>query len=238
MPKYSGLIAVAASCLLLAQCAGTKIKVMPGYQNINVEKSKLGIILLTENLAIDNPDDVSDDLGGGETKQVFHDFFTSQLRGFAKKDGKFAKIGVVSGCDTSHFTRVQENLSSDNLVSMRVPKEKNYMGDDWPYLLIFDNFTVSREQKTTSYMTGAGTGMGSGWSSSKSDKLSLTGEFVLWDNLAGKMVALGELNEKAGVFMAMTKNTWINIVQSISSKVFLGKPYGKAASQPESESAL
>jgi hypothetical protein len=224
---FKSFCCAAVSCLLLAQCAGTALKVMPEYKNMNVEKSRLGIILLKEGMVINNQDDIADDLGGGETKEVFHGFFTSQFKEFAKKDGKFDEVEVVNGCDTSGFTKSTQFLSSDDSLNVRVPSKKACVGDSVPFLLILDYFDISRDQKSGStvvtmgpYGTMRTTKVGA------SDNLVLTGTFVLWDNLAGKIVSFGKINEKTGVLMAMTKQTWITAVESISSKIFVDTPYG------------
>jgi hypothetical protein len=224
----------AAACFLLGQCAGTAVKIMPGYKKMNVEKLKLGIILLRENLAIANPDNIADDFGAGETKQVFCDFFTSELREFAEQDGKFAEVNVISGCDTSGFTTIPENLSSGNPVSMRVPARRAFISDSLAYLLILDYFDVSREKKLGKTVVVMGMyGTPAPRRTGDSDKLILRGTFVLWDNLAGKMAAFGQINEKSDVLFGMTKNTWITIVKNISSNIFTNQPYGISTAAPE-----
>jgi hypothetical protein len=228
MFKIFWFAAAAASCFLLVHCAGTGVKIMPEYKNINVEKSKLGIILLKENLLLRNPNDIAYYLGGGKTKEVFHDFFTSQLRAFAKKDGKFADVGVVNDCDTSGFTKRTQFLSSDDSVQVRVPSIKAFMGDSLPFLLILDYFKVSRDQKSGTTMVSMGpNGTMRTIRVGAYDNLVLTGTFVLWDNLAGKIVSFGKINEKTSVILSMTKQTWITTVKSISEKIFINTPYGK-----------
>ena len=221
----------AVSCLALMQCAGTAMKVMPEYATMKVQDSRLGIILINQDLSIANTDDVVDDLGGGAAKTVFSGFFGTQMTSFAKKDSKFGTVSFIDNGDTSGLISSTQNLSADDPIYLRIPPTKIFRGDSVPYLLIFDNFDISREQKPGTTGFGANGAMAT---TAGSDKLILTGTFVLWDNLAGKIVSFGKINEKQGVFMAMTKNTWIGILRKLSSKVFIGKPYGKAASQDES----
>jgi len=104
------------------------------------------------------------------------------------------------------------------------------MGDSLPYLLILDSINVSREIKTGKTVVVMGlNGMPMPRTIGASDKLIIKGTFVLWDNLGGKMAAFGQINEKSDVVFAMTKNTWINFVKTISSNIFLDKPYGELA---------
>jgi hypothetical protein len=212
--------------LLLAQCAGT-IKVMPEYKNMNVEQSKLGIILLRESMVIQNRDDIAKNFGNGETKDVFHDFFTSQFRKFAKKDSKFGEVAVVNGCDLSGFTKSTQFLSADDSVQVSVPPQNACMGDSARFLLILDRFDISRDKKpgTRTVTRGIYGTMGI-TTVGASDKLVVKGTFVLWDNLAGKIVSFGKINEKTDVIVALTKQTWITAVESISSKIFVDTPYG------------
>ncbi len=224
---FKNFYCAAVSCLLLAQCAGTGLKVMPEYKNMNVEKSRLGIILLKESMVIKNQNDIAENLGSGETREVFHGFFTSQFKEFAKKDGKFGEVEVVNGCDTSGFTKSDKFLSSDDSVHVRVPSKKACTEDSVPFLLILDYFDISRVQKAGTAMVS--TGLYGTMRVNKigaSDNLILTGTFVLWDNIAGKIVSFGKINEKTAVVMAMTKQTWITAVKSISSKIFVDTPYG------------
>ena len=215
------------SCLLLTQCAGTSLKVMPDYKKMNVEKSRLGIVLLKESMVIRNQDDIAEDLGGGETKEVFHGFFTSQFKEFAKKDGKFGNVAVVNGCDTSGFTKSTQFLSSDDPMQVRVPSKNACMSDSVPFFLILDNFDISRDKKAgTTVVTAGPNGTMRTNKVGAYDNLVLRGTFVLWDNLAGRIVSFGKIFEKTGVVPALTKKTWITAVESISSKIFVDTPYG------------
>jgi hypothetical protein len=58
------------------------------------------------------------------------------------------------------------------------------------------------------------------------DNLVMKGTFVLWDNIAGKIVAFGKINEKMDVSMGLTKQTWMTALENISSKLFTDTPYG------------
>ncbi len=216
---------VAAVCFLFGQCAGT-VKIMPEYKKMNIEKSKLGIILIRENLTISNSNDIAKYLGNGETKQIFYDFFTSEFKEFAEQDGGFAEVNVVSGCETSGFTEISKYISSkylspDNYVYIRDPARKVCLVDGFQYLLILDDIDVAREKKSGGTvllvkMYGKPMVMRPG----DSDKLIINGKFVLWDNTAGKIAAFGKIDGKTDVISPMTKNTWINFVENISSEVF------------------
>jgi hypothetical protein len=225
---FKHFITAAVSCLVVAQCAGTSVKIMPEYKGMNVEKSKLGIILLRENIVIADSTDVAEHLGSGETNQVFHDFFTSQLNEFAQDDGKFADVAIVSGCDASGFTRTTENLPSDTSLSLRIPGSKAFVSDSLPYLLILDYITVSREKKqgTTVVVMGMN-GIPIRKKTGAYDRLVLKGTFLLWDNLAGKLAAFGKLKQTSEVLTVMTKTTWIDLVKNISLAIFANVPYGK-----------
>jgi hypothetical protein len=230
LKHFRFLAAIAASCFLLAHCAGTVVKIMPGYKRMDVEKSKLGIIFLRENLTIADPKDIADYLGSGETKQVFYDFFTSQLKDFAAQDGKFAKVDVIGGCDTSGFSTISKRLSSDlPPLLLKIPQQKAFMGDSVPYLLVIDGIDVSREKKPSSTIAVMGMyGIPARRTVPGSDKLIMKGTFVLWDNSAGKTAAFGQISEKYEVVSTMTKDTWVAIVKSISSNIFIDKPYGES----------
>jgi hypothetical protein len=232
MFKFFCLATIA--CCLLTQCAATGLKVMPEYKKMNVEKSRLGIILLKESMMIHNPNDIAEYLGSGETKEVFHGFFTSHLKEFAKKDGKFGEVKVVNNCDTTGFTKSAQFLSANDTVYVRVPSKNACVGDSAAFLLILDTITISRDQKTgTTVVTTGPNGMMRTNKVGAHDNLILKGTFALWDNLAGKIVSFGKISEKTDVLsLAMTKQTWIAMVKSVSSKIFVGTPYGIATEYP------
>jgi hypothetical protein len=219
---------------LFVQCAATALKVMPEYKNMNVEKSRLGIILFRENMTINNRNDIAKNLGGGETKEIFHGFFTSHFREFAKEDSRFGKVTVINGCDTAGFTKSTQFLSSDDSVQVRVPSKKACMDDSVPFLLILDSFDISRERKSgTTVVTTGLYGTMAPRKVGASDNLILKGTFVLWDNLAGKIVSFGKINENKDVLTGLTKQTWITAVESISSKIFNDTPYGTSSVSKE-----
>ncbi len=224
---YLRFFCLAAVCLLMARCAGTGRKIMPEYEHVNVEKSRLGIVLFKENMAMHNIDDIADVLGGGEPREVLHGFLASRFRELAIKDGKFGAVEIINGCDTSGFTKSTQFLASDDPVQLRVPSKNACTGDSAAFLLFLDRFEVSRDRKTGTTMVSTGpygtmrtTRVGA------SDKLILKGTFALWDNLAGKIVAFGKISQKTDVVTAITKQTWIAAVESIASKIFVDTPYG------------
>jgi hypothetical protein len=223
MMKYA-LLAIAAG-LFMMQCAGTVLKVMPEYKTMSVDKSKLGIALIRDNIAIDNGDDVNDDLGAGDYITVFADFFSAELMQQARKDGAFGEISVLDECKQSKFGEVQQSLTPQETVILLKPSHEFFQPENFPFVLVIDNVKVSRKQTSGMTMMGAN---GTSSTTGGSDKLVVTGTFSLWDNTAGKVVAFGKLNEKAGVFIAMTKNTWLSMVKSVSKDIFIGKPYGKS----------
>jgi hypothetical protein len=225
----------AVSCLLLSQCAGT-VKVMPEYKTMNVEKSRLGIIHLKESMAINNLNTIADDLGSGETKEVLHDFITSQLMESALQDGKFGDVEVINGCDTSGFSKSTQFLSSDDPVQVRIPLKTACIADSVPFLLIIDNLDISREQNPgTSVVTRGLYGTMGIRKVGAYDNLIIKGTFALWDNLAGKIVSFGKISEKEDISMGLTKQTWITMVERISSKIFVDTPYGISSVREEKQ---
>lgn len=231
----------ATGCLLFFSCAGSVIKVMPEYSTMSVDKSKLGIVLMRENISINNPNDVGDDLGSGDPSKVFGDFFTGQFLPTAKTNSKFGEVFLIEDAQSAGFRTINQEVAQDETVNLRVPANNVISGESAPFVLVIDNISISRVKKAGTPMMAGGGGMGVGGGmmmggSGGSDNLVLAGTFVLWDNTAGKIVSYGKIDEKAGVFLAMTKNTWIAMVNNISSKIFIGKPYGKAMQSSSGDS--
>jgi hypothetical protein len=215
------------------QCAGTMAKVKPEYRKMNTENSRLGIILLNDNMAIANPNDIAEYIGNGDTKPVFSEFFTAQLTECAEQDGNFAEVAVASVHDTSGFIILQEQLSRENQVRLRVPAHKAFPDDSAHYLLILDNIEVSREKNPgKTVVVGGMYGIPTKRTIGELDILKIKGTFALWDNVAGKTAAFGLINVKSDVLPAMTQNSWIDIIQRISTEIFINQPYGMQSSAP------
>jgi hypothetical protein len=226
-------IVTATACLLLTQCAGTMIKISSEYRKMNVEKSKLGIFLLSDNMTIANPKDITIYLDSGETKQVFHDFFISEILDGAEQDGNFEEVVIAGKNDTSGFTGIREKLSRDEQVDLRVPKQKAFLGDSLPYLLILDNIDVSRKMNPGKKVMMVDLyGMPMEKKTGEIDNLKIKGTFALWDNSAGKIAAFGRIDQKFDVLPAMTKNSWVETVRRISKDIFINQPYGIQSVSP------
>jgi hypothetical protein len=227
------LLVAVTVCILGFQCAGTVMKIMPGYRTMNVEKSKLGIILLSDNMTIANPNDITEYLDSGETKQVFYDFFISEILDGAEQDGNFEEVAIAGKNDTSGFTSIQERLSRDEQVDLRVPKQKSFLGDSLQYLLILDNIDVSRKKNPGKKVMMVDLyGMPMEKKTGEIDNLKIKGTFALWDNAQGKIAAFGRINEEFDALPVMTKNSWAGIVRKISKNIFINQPYGIQTAAP------
>ena len=217
-------------CLVLFGCVKTVIKVMPEYSSMNVKGASLGVIIINERLFVDNPADVNDDLGSGDPVKVFGDFFTGEFLDAARKDSKFANISLIEDYVSGNLKNITVPLNKEETMIVAVPKSdiSAFSGSDsLPYVLIIDKIRMSREQKAPVMMMGPN---GTMTSTGGSDDLVLSGKFVVWDNKAGQIVSYGKIEEKTGVFIMMTKNTWAQMVKEVSRKIFRGKPYGKSRS--------
>lgn len=219
------------SCLILINCAGTVSKVSEEYGATNFKNSKLAIIIMQGDITISNPEDVSKYLGEGSPSTVFCDFFSDQILNDAKNDGVFGNVFLEKDYIDTNFRNVNRSLTPDESISFLVPKRNALNSDSLPFILILDNLTI--ERKKTAGKSGSMNGNVMTGGSFGSDNLVLSGTYVLWDNISGKSVSFGKIDEKAGVIIAMTKNTWVDMAKNISYQIFIGKPYGKSMRSSE-----
>ena len=117
---------------------------------------------------------------------------------------------------------------------LRVPADKIVDKGNLPFLLILDHFTISRGNTSASFTPMPVGGMMMGGGGYSFDYLSCIGTFMLWDNVNGKIVSFGKLNEAAnGSLFSSRKTWWGNLAKKVSAKIFLDKPYGKPSQQEE-----
>jgi hypothetical protein len=210
--------------IILIGCAATKkVKLMPEYENVNFESDRLGVLLIKKNLNIQNVDDLFNDLGGGDPKEIYINFFGEFFPEKMKKRSKFHNVIFVKEFNQESLIPISETLNKKESIGITIPDENNKIGfisDTLDYLLLLDYVNIFRKQ-TSGGPPGLLTAYGSG------DNLMFTSVFVIWDNIKGKMVSYGKITESWAVFMDMTKVTWEKLLYKVASPIVNNKPYGK-----------
>jgi hypothetical protein len=209
----------------LIGCAGTANRVMPGYGRMKVANAVLGVILVKKNIQILNADDVGRTLGTGRPAEAYYDFFGAEFPALMKERSKFRQVYFLSGADEALLQG--GGAAADNSALRAVlPSRRHFISDSLHYLLIIDYLTVGHERNTTTPVGGGSDGGFAGFFSG-AESLTHTADFVVWDNREGTIAAYGNIRERVGIYDAMTKALWLDLLKKTAGAVADGMPYGR-----------
>jgi hypothetical protein len=214
---------LAFSIFLIAGCASTANRVMPGYGRMNVSSSALGVVLIRKNIQILNPQDVARDLGRGHPEDAYYGFFGAGFPAAIKACSRFARVSFVPDGDEM-FGRSDGAVDYGTRVAL--PSRRRCISDSLQYLLIIDYLTVGHERKTNMPVGGGSDGNFAGFFSG-SESLTHTADFVLWDNRAGTVAAYGSIRERIRIYDPLTKEVWLEMLKKTARSVVDGMPYRK-----------
>jgi hypothetical protein len=132
---------------LIAGCASTSNRVMPGYGRMDAANSPLGVILMKRNLQVLNADDVARDLGKGGPEGAFYDFFGAEFPAAMKESSRFRAVYFARDADEMMLRDGAAPLDNGN-IRASLPSRKRFFSDSLHYLLIVDFLSVNHERKT------------------------------------------------------------------------------------------
>jgi hypothetical protein len=211
----------AFSIFLIAGCASTANRIMPGYGRMDVSSSALGVVLIRKSIQILNPQDVARDLGRGHPEDAYYGFFGAGFPAAMKACSQFAGVHFIPDGDEM-FGRADGAVDYGTRVTL--PSRRRCISDSLQYLLIIDYMTVGHERKTTMPVGGGSDGNFAGFFSG-SESLTHTADFVLWDNSAGTVAAYGSISARIRIYDPLTKEVWLEILKKTARSVVHGMPF-------------
>jgi hypothetical protein len=196
---------------------------MPGYDRMNVGSSALGVVLMRKNIQILNPEDVARDLGRGHPEDAYYGFFGAGFPAAMKACSRFSRVYFVPDGDEM-FGRADGAVDYGTRVTL--PSRRRCISDSLQYLCIIDYLTVGHERKKNMPVGGGSDGNFAGFFSG-SESLTLSADFVIWDNSVGTVAAYGSIRERIGIYDPLTKAVWVEILKRAARDVVKGMPFRK-----------
>ncbi|MGA2507401.1 MAG: hypothetical protein ABSF80_08005 [Chitinispirillaceae bacterium] len=217
-----------ASLLLIAGCASTANRVMPGYGRMNVSTSRLGVILIKKNIQVLNADDAARDLGKGGPETAFYDFFGAEFPEAMKRSSKFQTVSFAAYADDELLQSQEHDAVPFDNGGLRsaIPSRRGFISDSLPYLCIIDYLSIGHERNMNTPVGGGSDGNFTGFFSG-AESLTATANFVMWDNRKGTVAAYGTIGERMRIFDAMTKAVWVDLLKKMARAVADGMPYAR-----------
>ncbi len=189
-------------------------------------------ICLSQLFTIENPDDVKDDLGDGNPKDVYLTFFKRQLPIALAQHSTIRKTIFLAPrinleYDTNYVLTTHA-IGRRGLISMYEPKPTSRItvGDSTiRFILFIEKLNISRAQVMGSMSVGAGHNQTS--VTTRTDVLAHKFNFVVWDMQAKKSVNYGSIEANDEIGLTMTKRDWETILESAVKEIVTGTPFEK-----------
>jgi hypothetical protein len=227
MVKKRLLFLVFGVSLFVSNCAGPGHQLMPGYKKIDVKNAVLGVILVKKDIVIGDPEELARMLGGGDATQLWYNFFGDAFPKIFKARSGFKEVEFLQGAD-ENMRRTQDgpaDLGGGGNGTMTLPAGRHYVNPKYQYLLILELYTVQRNRNTGVPMLGSeGAFMGL---SGGSDNAAQSATFIMWDNAQATIVAYGNVKEKIATGGEMTRQTLLELMNSVAASISRGMPYRK-----------
>jgi hypothetical protein len=210
---------------LLLFCTLPKIMVRPDYRTMNAGQASLGIVVISQNIRIKNPNDVvlylgekklgdfygsifsslSENPGAAST---FCSYFADKFPAIVWKWTEFRSVSFAAAASRDSLTIVQQALPNGKPVPLLLPDRQHYISDTLNYLLII-------EQMETDRVTAAST-----------DLLICKGVFSLWDNERGTLAAWGGFQNQVDAVSRFTRQTWAELLGEVGRSICARQPWG------------
>lgn len=217
--------------VLLSSCAKT-IFLMPQYTNMKIESKTL--VVANMDMFVGNPKDVTDDLGDGNPKKVYQEYFEFNFKGKMSQLSTFREVNFVEITNIDEFTEKTFEIDKKESIYMNIPEDGQITKTDSVYgdfVLFIQEFQVYRNDGTSGsagvYVANAG-GKGGSWvggGGGSFPDLRTTFNFVLWDNENKNVVSYGKVNCPTTFAFAMTDQTWDSSITNLVKKILKNTPF-------------
>jgi len=203
--------------VLSLSCARSKIWVSSDYKGKQFPTAELAAIVINDNIAISNSDDIERHLGEGSADSFIR-YLAEVLPERVKNHGKFNRIILKdSTIEVKDKTKSIE-LGVGNTKKVSIPKEgvKIMIGSLQPDVIFFvDGLTSGRR------VSQGGMGGPDGTSTS----LQITAYFALWDNLNGRLITYGKAIGNNGIMFEISDETWNKTINELAKAMVANSPY-------------
>ncbi len=219
--RFTALVLLVASC-------GTSLQfVDPDYKGKTLSGGTLAIVdLRTSEINLQNLDDVKDDIGTGENSvTVYKAFFDSVFHVAVRQHSTFQKLNRYALPDSFQIDRSEMTIGEKSLI-VRMPNAGQKLNIDEKFVLIFNVLDVYRKPGEPGFWIPGPNGT-MAHTGGKSEQLRHEVSYTLWDNETTKAVSYGRAEIGANVLFAMTRQTWVSVIDGLANEIFKNGPFHK-----------
>jgi hypothetical protein len=195
--------------------------VMPEYNNRKLPVvDTIFIYPQISGILIENRSSLEDDLGEGDSVKLLSEFIQRHLPAAIIENSGFKNAAFL---DLNLKTRLflkQFNLNKDLSLDLLVPPDGyTFQSDSFPidFILFLQNIHTY-DDSNYSYNP-------SGYSANSSRSLKCDFEYVIWDNMKGKIVSCGKGTSNQSALFGTGKGTWENVVNDMAGFIFSHTPF-------------
>ncbi len=210
--------------LVLTGCT-KNIYLMPEYDNMKIKNKTLFIV--QPEIAIENPKDVTDDLGEGNPKKVYKDFFNTNFKLQMKELSTFNKVEFSQANNHEKLYERKLSLSENNNIYINLPHNGEIVEFDSihaDFVLLFEDYQTYRKGAHDSNQTAI-TGITWKTNVGAQPALKTSFKYVIWDNNNGRIVAYGNIDSSSKFAFKMSTKTWYNSIRNILVDILIDTPF-------------
>ncbi len=210
----------------------------PQYIEEKIVNQGLAISLPPTQVIIGNGDDVTDDLGAGNPKEVYLNFFREQFPKAIAEHSTFKKVIPFTSkygieLDKNFILRTHV-MGTNSFIKIHEPKKgaKISTGDNSVrFILFIEGLKISRVTELESRADSSFNRLLPNELQQKGvtiyPKLSHKLNYSLWDNEKEMTVTFGSIEEKDDAGLKMEKIDWQTILESIVKDIVKGTQFAK-----------
>jgi hypothetical protein len=220
LKKPIGILIVVLSFVCCYYLPTTTIRVVSQSDSVKMGDAAIGVVMLKHRVQIVAEKDAARCLGEGNTADVFTDFFSEFFGPKLQRTMQCKKAIVLKNIDPSAFREEERHFEKrDETWNIAVPIATQVFPDSINYLLVFNGIEVCPGV----YYSYTGTNSSTPLRGLKTESI-----VSLWDIHARKEIAYGIIRCNVGSQMAVTKNTWFEVLDALARKCAEKIPLGNS----------
>lgn len=211
--------------LILSGCATSTRVVMPQYKNRKNPGKSMGIIV--NNIFVECPKDVNDDLGEGDPDTVFREYFEYLFSRNLREKSNLSVAIYPETVDSTNFERRAIIISDDVSIDANIPPDGSIISTEpvyFDYVLIIEELTVSKIMGLDIHATISAGGL-TPLSPTAKASLELKYSYVLWDNGEKQILAYGFEKIDKKYSFALRKMIWDSSVEIMATQILKDTPF-------------
>lgn len=205
--------------ILLVACNSTVIKVSPSYTSPSPPEEVNCALIIPEFIDVSYKASVEKSLGPGLNTQVIPSFFREHFYTELRKASRFNKM--YNSYLLEDFPSRKKRFSTrhgQRAISIPLPGEKIKCQSVEPEIVVkLENIAISSQAPGKEDVSKENT--------EKSGSLFLRTEFMIWDNVKGKLVSHGYVEVSRNGKSSITKDSWISLTAEAASLIMKGTPF-------------